>query len=122
MGAMRLSLTIASALAMSSVAFAAPHGAVVALPAPPTWAAPSTDLGRLSDAPVGHLTITLARSGAQQCAFDAFRTAQDTRGSPDSHHWLTPAEIGARFGASDADLAAVTSWLTAQGLTILHVA
>jgi subtilase family serine protease len=119
---MRLSLTIAAAaLVMSSIASATPRTATVALPSPPHWATPSADLGRLADAPVSHLTISLARSAAQQRAFDALRAAQDNPSSPAYHQWLTPAAIGARFGASDADIAAVTSWLTSQGLTVLRV-
>jgi pseudomonalisin len=106
---------------LASVATARPHDAV-ALAAPPSWATARADLGRIDDAPVAHLTVALQRSAAQQQGFDALRAAQDTPGSPDYHHWLTPAEIGARFGASDGDLAAVTSWLTAQGLTVLRVA
>ncbi len=32
--------------------------------------------------------------------------------------WLTPDEFGARFGASDADIQTVTSWLQGHGFTI----
>jgi pseudomonalisin len=41
--------------------------------------------------------------------------------SPDYHHWLTPEEYGQRFGISDSDLHAVTSWLERQGFTVDEV-
>src|ERR1700688_3274197 len=41
--------------------------------------------------------------------------------SPDYHHWLTPEEYGQRFGISDDDLHAVTSWLQRQGFTVDEV-
>ncbi len=37
---------------------------------------------------------------------------------PDFHHWLTPAEVGERFGPSDQDIATVTGWLQSQGLHV----
>ncbi len=42
---------------------------------------------------------------------------QDPR-SPQYHHWLTPAEFGARFGASEATIAALSGWLESQGLKV----
>ncbi len=38
--------------------------------------------------------------------------------SPDYRHFLRADEIGARFGLSEADLARVTDWATAHGLTV----
>ena len=41
---------------------------------------------------------------------------------PACYKWLTPAQFGQQFGASDADIQQITSWLQAQGFTIDHVA
>ena len=38
--------------------------------------------------------------------------------SPQYHHWLTPAEFNQRFGPTDADVAQITQWLTAEGFTV----
>ena len=50
---------------------------------------------------------------AQDCA-----DAVSDPASPLYGHWLTPQEIGERFGPSQADYDAVGNWLKAQGLTI----
>ena len=47
---------------------------------------------------------------------------QQTPGSPNYHHWLTPEEYGQRFGVSDADLGKITQWLQEQGLQVTSVA
>jgi len=86
----------------------------------PSWAIAANDRGAVAGESL-HMTVHLARSAARQQAFDALLAAQQTPGSPQYHRWLTPAQIGARFGASDADLAAVTSWLEHQGFTVTSV-
>ena len=108
--------------AVTAPTAAEPRAPSVALGAPPGWAIAANDLGRAADAPIAHLTVALARTPAQQAAFDQLRAEQDTPGSPHYHQWLAPGEIGARFGASAADVAAVTTWLTGQGLRVLRVA
>lgn len=44
--------------------------------------------------------------------------AQQNPASPYFHQWLTPRQFGALFGATDAELAQVTAWLTAHGFAI----
>jgi hypothetical protein len=63
------------------------------------------------------LQLILKRSAEQEVKLQQLMTAQQTRSSPSFHSWLTPQEFGARFGASDQDLASVTSWLRSQGFT-----
>ena len=38
--------------------------------------------------------------------------------SPSYHHWLTPAQVGERFGLSDQDIETLSGWLRSQGLHI----
>jgi subtilase family serine protease len=64
------------------------------------------------------MLLLLNPSPQQQSDLDALLAAQQDPDSPLFHQWLTPAEFGARFGASDADLAQVTGWLAAHGFTI----
>ena len=40
--------------------------------------------------------------------------------SPQYHHWLTPMEFNSRFGRKAAEVKAVSKWLSAQGLRMLH--
>ena len=85
----------------------------------PLWANPKNDVGAVpADLPIERITIVLNRSPQRQQAFDQFLLDQQNPASPDYHHWLTPAQIGQRFGASSHDIAAVTGWLQSQGLRV----
>jgi large repetitive protein len=68
------------------------------------------------------MILVLKPSPDQQHQLQAFLDSQQTKGSPDYHHWLTPAEFGARFGPSQQDIEQVTSWLGQQGFTVNQVA
>lgn len=82
-------------------------------------ARPQDDLG---EAPASlrmtGLELTLGRTAAQTQALKTLIADQQNPRSPQFHHWLTSAEFGARFGASDATIAAVSRWLESQGLKI----
>lgn len=83
----------------------------------------ASDLGEAAAARrLEGVSLNFSRTTAQQADLDQLLLAQQTPGSPQYHHWLTPAQFGARFGLSSADLAKVTSWLTAQGLTVTYTA
>jgi uncharacterized protein (TIGR03437 family) len=66
--------------------------------------------------------VALAPTPAQQSELDRLLEQQQTPGSPNYHRWLSPEEYAARFGVSDADLAQISDWLTAQGLTVVSTA
>jgi hypothetical protein len=68
--------------------------------------------------PTGRMALVLRRSAAQQQALDQFLEDVQNPSSPDYHHWLTPAQYGARFGPSDSDLQSVEAWLQAEGFQI----
>jgi uncharacterized protein (TIGR03437 family) len=85
--------------------------------------APQNDQGRVDPSlQLTHLTLHFRLSAAQQADLDQLLTAQQNPASPSYHQWLTPEQYGARFGVSDADLAAVTSWLKSEGLTVTGTA
>lgn len=89
----------------------------------PQWANAANDAGPLpADQPVEGLTLVLMRPPAQEAAFKQFLADQQNPGSVNYHHWLTAAEIGARFGPSDADVAAIKGWLQSEGLQVNWVA
>ena len=53
-----------------------------------------------------------------QAQLDELSQEQQDPTSPQYHHWLTPAEFNQRFGPTDADVAQITQWLTAEGFTV----
>ena len=78
-----------------------------------------SDLGAVSaNLRLERLLLVLSPSAEQQAALDALVEAQQDPSSPHYQQWLTPDEFGAEFGASDTQLAQVTSWLTAHGFAI----
>jgi subtilase family serine protease len=70
---------------------------------------------------LGHMFLVLQRSQQQEFALEAFNERQHDPNSPDYHHWLSAAEFGLAYGPSDADIAAVTSWLKSHGLEVYQV-
>jgi subtilase family serine protease len=74
------------------------------------------------DTTFGYLTLTTSPSPSQQRALDQLMAEQLDSSSPNFHKWLTPEEYGSQFGLSQNDLNNITSWLTAQGFTIVSIA
>jgi subtilase family serine protease len=64
------------------------------------------------------LDIVFTKTPEQVQALQQLLAAQQDPKSPQYHKWLTPAQYGQRFGASDATLAAVTNWLKSNGLSV----
>ncbi len=96
----------------------------VTLPGHVNWRAnAANDRGRATASlQLNHVLITLKPSAAQQADLDTFLAQQQDPTSPNFHKWLTPEEYGARFGAPQADIDAITAWLSASNLTIDSVA
>jgi pseudomonalisin len=89
----------------------------------PLWAVPANDAGPVSmDMRLNQLTLVLARSAERQAAFDRLLADQQNPASPEFHHWLTPAQIGQRFGLSDHDIETLDAWLESEGLRVTWVA
>ncbi len=70
------------------------------------------------DLPIVHMLLLLRRSPVRERALEREIDDLQDRHSPGYHRWLTPAEFGAKFGASTSDLATVTGWLAGQGFRI----
>ncbi len=68
--------------------------------------------------PMPALELVLGRSAAQAAALEQFLADQQDPRSREYHHWLSPQQYGARFGASDADIQAVVAWLQSHGFTV----
>ncbi len=77
------------------------------------------DLGLVEDSfSAEHMLLQLQRSPDVELQFERYIESLQTPGSPNFHKWLTPDEIGEQFGPADADVAAVSRWLTSHGLRI----
>ncbi len=93
---------------------------VVALPNHhPQWAKKENSTGVLPAAlPLERLTLVLSRSPQQEEALKIFLEQQQDRSSPNYHRWLTPVEMGDRYGLSEQDIAALSGWLRSQRLHV----
>lgn len=67
------------------------------------------------------MQLVLQRSPAQEAALHQLIAEMNTPGTPGYHQWLTPDQFGAQFGASDQDIAAISSWLGGHGFTVSRV-
>ncbi len=67
------------------------------------------------------ILLVLQRGTDQETELRKLLDEQQIKSSPSFHKWLTPEEFGRRFGPSDADVQAVTDWLTAQGFQVNRV-
>ncbi|MGD0369924.1 MAG: protease pro-enzyme activation domain-containing protein, partial [Acidobacteriaceae bacterium] len=79
------------------------------------------DLGPVEDAKPLNLFLLLQRTPAQEADLQNLIARQQEPGAPEYHKWLTPAEFGARFGASPQDIAKLSTWLQSHGFKIRSV-
>ncbi|MGA2673410.1 MAG: protease pro-enzyme activation domain-containing protein [Terracidiphilus sp.] len=85
----------------------------------PQWASPANSTGVVpADTMLAPMTVVLSRSGQQEQVFEKFLADQQNPASPEYHHWLTPEEMGERFGLSEQDIDTVSGWLQSQGLHV----
>ena len=88
----------------------------------PPAARAKNDLGRVSgNMPMTDLILVLRRSPEMQAAFDTFVASQYDATSSNYHQWLTPAQIGEKFGPAPSDIATVSAWLSNHGLSVGEV-
>jgi hypothetical protein len=86
-------------------------------------ARPEFDQGAAPDSlPMERILLVLQRSAEQDAALQKLLEEQQIKSSPNYHMWLTPEQFGEQFGPADADIQAVTDWLTSQGFTVTRVA
>jgi subtilase family serine protease len=70
----------------------------------------------------GRIMLVLKRSDAQELALRQYLADLQNPNSANYRKWLSPAQLGAQYGISDADLTIVTAWLQSQGFTVEKVA
>jgi subtilase family serine protease len=86
----------------------------------PAWATASA---RMSSQPVtsGAVTARVYLAGQDPAGLAAFAMSVSTPGRAQYGHYLTPAQVMARYGPTQAQVSAVTSWLTGTGLRVTKV-
>src|SRR5579885_1346196 len=85
----------------------------------PPAANAQNDRGRVNgNMPMTDLILVLRRSPEMQAAFDAFVESQYDPTSPNFHRWLTPEQVGEKFGPALSDIATVNAWLSGHGLSV----
>lgn len=82
----------------------------------PGWATGAARRGPADPTAPARFQIQMA--GRDDAGLRAYARAVSDPRNPNFRHYLTPAAYHARFGATDAQLAAVRGWLLGAGLTI----
>ncbi|MGH8123646.1 MAG: protease pro-enzyme activation domain-containing protein, partial [Rudaea sp.] len=114
---------LSGGFANDSARVSAPIASIVLANQSAHWATAQNDLGAIAgDVQLTHLTLVLQRPPARQQAFEQFLGEQQDPRSANFHRWLTPSELGEKFGDSQQDIDALTSWMRAQGLQVDRVA
>jgi subtilase family serine protease len=118
-------LAVASAAGASGfkTAAKAPVSASARVTSVPGTAAQSTSAAThdLGLAPAAAPTTTDVFLSGQSAALAAFAKSVSTPGSDDYQHFLSPAQVQARFGATPAQVAAVEQWLASDGLSVTRI-
>ena len=71
---------------------------------------------------MSRMLLILAPPARQDAQLPQLLDDQQNRQSPNYHHWLTPAQFGAQFGAADADVQSAVGWLQSAGFTVERIA
>jgi subtilase family serine protease len=83
----------------------------------------TNDRGLLDSATrINSVKLVLAQTDLQRADLEQFLEQQRDPASPDYQNWLTPEQYGERFGLSENDLAAISSWLQSSGFAVEQVA
>ncbi|MGO9275734.1 MAG: protease pro-enzyme activation domain-containing protein [Terriglobia bacterium] len=85
-------------------------------------ARPRYDQGLAPDSlSMPRMLLVLRRSADQESALQQLLVNQQVKSRPNFHQWLTPQQFGQQFGPADADIQAVTDWLTSQGFQVNRI-
>lgn len=74
-----------------------------------------------ADFRMSHMLLQLKRSAQQEQALETEIQQMHDPKSPLFHHWLTAAQFGEQFGASQQDITTITTWLASHGFTVHEV-
>jgi Pro-kumamolisin, activation domain/Bacterial Ig-like domain (group 3) len=72
--------------------------------------------------PMKRMLMVLKRSDVQEAALKTYLDQQQDKHSANFHQWLTPTQMGQKYGPNSADIKTITTWLESQGFEIGSVA
>jgi len=72
--------------------------------------------------PMQRMLLVLKRDPAAQSALDRLVLEQQDKSSANFHAWLTPGQIGEKFGPAASDIQRVAGWLESHGFRVNRVA
>jgi hypothetical protein len=81
----------------------------------------AVDVGPIPTSQTLQLSLRLTATPERTAALDHLLADQVTASSPSFHQWITPQQFAAAYGATDEQLAAVTTWAQSQGLALVAV-
>jgi subtilase family serine protease len=82
----------------------------------------ANDLGAVPEGfAMQHILVQLQRSAAQETAVSQYIASLQDPKSPNYHKWMTAAQFGQAYGASQQDLDTITGWLASKGFTVNSV-
>ena len=90
---------------------------------PPAALDAANDRGPVADTmQLDHMLLVLKGSADSEAALkELIAEMHDPAASAAYHRWLTPQQIGARFGLAREDLAVIRSWLESHGFSVNRV-
>jgi subtilase family serine protease len=68
-----------------------------------------------------HLLLTLKTSPENEARLAKLIDEMHTQGSPQFHRWLTPQQLGERFGLAPEDRETIQRWLESHGFSVNRV-
>jgi len=71
--------------------------------------------------PMQRMLLVLSRDVQTEADLRELLTAQQDKTSSSFHNWLTPAQFGERYGASNEDLQKLSAWLTSHGFQVSRI-
>jgi len=86
----------------------------------PEWATTARRVGTAA-VTTGTISARVYLAGRDEGGLAAYAAAVSTPGNALYGHYLTPAQVRERFGATSAQVAAVESWVRSAGLTVTGV-
>jgi len=82
-------------------------------------ATPENDRGPVPDSfPLQHMLLQLKRSPVMEAELVQYIDQLTDKKSPNFRHWLTPQQIGDRYGMQQQDLDTIKNWLQSHGLIV----
>ncbi len=104
---------------LSATASAQPTGRVPIAGTHPYWASATKHMAQQQV--TGAVTANVYLASRDASGLAAYASAVSTPGNALYGHYLTAAEVAARFGPTAAESSAVQSWLTGTGLHVIKV-